>query len=135
MFVKLLSDVKSLNLPLGQYALFGSAPLLVRNLREASHDIDIVVKQDLWDEYFPKEEWETKYMRENDPYIEWRGHSIEFWKTWGPGDWDVEDIIDKAEIIDGVPYVQLETVLNWKKMCGRPKDLKDVELITAFLEQ
>jgi len=135
MFQKLLNDVKSLNIPIGQYALFGSASLLVRGLREASHDIDIVVKQDLYDEYETHKDWVVRFMRVDDPYLEWDGHNIEFWKTWGPGEWDIDSIIDNAEVIDGIPYVQLETVLKWKKLCGRPKDLKDVELIETHLSK
>lgn len=38
-----LDELKALNLPAGQYAIFGSRPLAVRNLRDAN-DIDLIVK-------------------------------------------------------------------------------------------
>ena len=135
MFVKLLEDVKSLQLPEGQYALFGSAPIVVRNLREASHDIDVIVKQEVWDEYKGKAGWVVKSMGDQDEYLEWEGHNIELWRTWGPGEWNVDAIINEAEVIDGISYVRLETLLDWKQRNSRPKDLKDVELIQAFLSK
>lgn len=134
MFEKLITDVKSLNLPAGGYALFGSAPIIVRGIREASHDIDIVVKQNVWDEYKGKPGWITRPMQDGDEYLEWEDHNIELWRTWGPGEWDVDQIIDEAEMIDGLAYVQLQTVLDWKKRNGRPKDLKDIALIKEYLK-
>jgi hypothetical protein len=53
-FLILLEELKKLNLPLGQYAIFGSGILSALNIREAS-DLDIVVKsdifEDLWNKY------------------------------------------------------------------------------------
>ncbi len=56
------------------------------------------------------------------------------WKDWYPGEWDVSDIIAKAEIIDGLPFVTLDTVVKWKKLKGREKDIRDIELIEEFLK-
>lgn len=43
-----LDELRSLNLPEGKFAIFGSGPIAVRGIRE-SEDLDIIVKQDLWD--------------------------------------------------------------------------------------
>ena len=40
----LFQKVKELNLPKGKYALFGSAPMGLRGIREC-HDIDIIAKK------------------------------------------------------------------------------------------
>ena len=134
MFDQLIMDVKSINLPKGSYALFGSAPIIVRGLREASHDIDIVVKDSLWNQYAKKTEWTKRPIRD-DYYLEWEGHNIELWRSWGPGHWDINKIIEDAELVDDLPFVRLETVLAWKKRNGRPKDLKDVQLIQFYLSK
>jgi hypothetical protein len=42
-------------------------------------------------------------------------------------------LIKDATVIDGVPYVQLEELLKWKKVAAREKDLKDIVLIEKFL--
>lgn len=131
-FDQLISDVKSLNLPQGCYALFGSAPIVVRGLREASHDIDIIVSEELWNHYKNKPGWAVRDIP-CDQYLEWEGHDIEFWRSWGPGEWDISKMIKEAEIINGLPFVRLETVLKWKQLNGRPKDLMDVILIKDYL--
>jgi len=45
--MKYLNELKKLNLPKGKYALFGSSPMAIRGIKENS-DIDIIVKEDLW---------------------------------------------------------------------------------------
>ena len=46
----LFQKVKELKLPIGKYALFGSAPMGVRGLKECS-DIDLIVSEEVWEEY------------------------------------------------------------------------------------
>lgn len=43
-FEQLLEKLKRLNLPSEQYAIFGSGPMAVRDLKEAN-DIDLIVTQ------------------------------------------------------------------------------------------
>ncbi len=38
---------------------------------------------------------------------------------------------EDAETIDGLPFVQLEAVLAYKRIAGRPKDLRHIELIES----
>jgi hypothetical protein len=121
--------VKELRLPMGKYALFGSASLGIRGLKEC-HDIDIIVTEDLWNDYKDKG-WEQRTNPKGVTCL-WN-NEIELWKEWGPGSWDIEKLIEEAELIDGLPFVRLETVLDWKKQNCRPKDLKDIETIEMFL--
>jgi len=130
----LFQKVKELKLPIGKYALFGSAPLGIKGLRDC-HDIDIIVTEDLWDECKNKD-WLLKIALHDGlypdcPYLE-KG-KIELWKDWKPGQWNIKQLIREAEIIDGLPFVKLERVLEWKKLSGREKDLKDIEIIEKFL--
>lgn len=127
---ELFQIVKELKLPVGKYALFGSAPLGVRGLREC-HDIDIVVMEDLWNDYSSKNGWEVKKHSDGTSYLV--NGSIELWKDWGPGQWDINRLIKEAEVIDELPFVKLEYVVEWKKLYGRDKDFKDVETIEKFL--
>lgn len=125
----LFQKVKELNLPMGKYALFGSAPLGIRGLREC-HDIDIVVTEDLWREYESKD-WETRTTPRGRRCL-W-SDGIEMWKDWRPGQWDIGKLIAEEEIIDGLPFVRLERVLEWKRLYGREKDLRDIEAIEKSL--
>ena len=126
----LFQKVKELKLPIGKYALFGSAPLGIRGLKEC-RDADIVVTADLWNEYKEKG-WEEKTSVGGSCCL--RKGEVELWKDWGPGRWEIEKLIEEAEIIDGLPFVRLVTVVAWKKQYGREKDLEDIEMIEKFLQ-
>jgi hypothetical protein len=55
-------------------------------------------------------------------------------RDWHEG-WGVEKMIKEADIIDGLPFVKLEYLIEWKKFFRREKDLKDIELIEEFLKK
>jgi hypothetical protein len=103
--------------------------MAIRGLKEP-HDIDIVVTQELYDEYKQKEGW-TEETGDIDTYLQNNG--IELWHNWKPGTWDVRELITNAEIIDGLPFVPLTQVLKWKEANARPKDIGDAELIRAHI--
>lgn len=130
--IELFARVKELNLPIGKYALFGSAPLGIRNLKDC-HDVDIIVTEELWNEYKNKPEWELKEMLNKFKDVYLCNGDIELWKNWRPESWDMEDLINNAEMIDGLPFVKLEEMIKWKKMNGREKDLKDVEAAENYI--
>jgi hypothetical protein len=52
-FLILLEELKKLNFPKDKYAVFGSGPLAIRNIRE-TFDLDVIVKQDLFNELWDK---------------------------------------------------------------------------------
>lgn len=62
------------------------------------------------------------------------GLEVEVLTEWMPGIWNIEDLIKNADIIDGLAFVKLEEVLRWKKMRGKEKDKKDVEIIEGYLK-
>lgn len=129
---ELFKRVKELNLPIGKYALFGSAPLGIRNLKDC-HDVDIIVTEELWNEYKNKYGWELKEMPNKFKDVYLYNSDIELWKKWRAGNWNIENLIRDAEIIDGLSFVKLEEMIKWKKMNGREKDLKDVEVAENYI--
>lgn len=117
--------VRNLNLPTEQFAIFGSGPLGVRNIRE-SGDIDLIVKVALWEKL--KKKYPLSPKRSDSIVI----GDIEIYYAWPPFQ-DVNVIIDSADIINELPFVRLEYVIEWKKYLGREKDKKDIRLIQEFL--
>lgn len=127
---ELFQKVKELNFPLGQYALFGSGPMAIRGLRE-NRDADIIAADELFEVCRADTKWRTKRFDDGNEYLVFE--EMELFKNWGPGEWDIGKLIKSSEIIDDLPFVNLENVLKWKKIYGREKDLKDVEIIENFL--
>lgn len=127
----LFQQVRALLIPEGKYVLFGSAPMGIRGLHDC-HDLDVLVMEDVWNKYRDKG-WEVRSMPNGgSEYLQKDG--IELWKDWKPGMWDVAKLIKKAEVIDGLPFVSLASVVEWKRKLGRPKDLQHVEVIEHFLQ-
>ena len=123
---KYLEELKTLNLPIGMFAVFGSAPLGIRGLREV-RDLDIIVKKDLWNELSKKH----IVIDKNGACIELG--NIEIWEKWDPWFDDVDKLIDDAEIIGEFPFVKLKYVLRWKQAMNREKDQEDIKLIEEYL--
>ena len=129
----LFQRVKKLNLPIGKYALFGSAPMGIRGLKEC-HDIDMVVDEDLWQEYKNKAGWQYKITEHGVEHIESDDGDFEIWHDWRPWYQEIDWLINEAEIIDDLPFVKLKYVIDWKRQYGREKDLKDIKIIEKFLQ-
>lgn len=131
-FLLQLEKLKKLNLPVGQYAIFGSGILAVKNIREAS-DLDIIAKLELFNKL-----WE-KYPEciADKPYRCLVIDGIEIVDNKWDNDNNQEStdkMIDNAEIIDGLPYVNLQDTILWKTQQNREKDLRDIELINNYLK-
>ena len=46
---------------------------------------------------------------------------------------DANKLIDEAEIIDNLPWVHIEHVLEYKKILNREKDIADIKIIEDYL--
>jgi hypothetical protein len=130
MFSDLLEELKKLNLPKGKFAIFGSGPMAVKGLKEP-HDLDVIVTEDVFEDLKSRSNFETKIIKDFE-YLEKDG--IEFLKEWDPVEWNVERLINEAEMIDGLPFVKLDEILKWKKFENREKDQKDIKLIEEYLK-
>jgi hypothetical protein len=128
---ELFEKVRKLNLVSGKFALFGSAPLGIRNLRECA-DIDIIVEKKLFEElkedtrfHIARSEFDTEYLQDDDIEILWK---------WEPGEWDVDKLIKDAETIDGLPFVKLEHLISYKEMRKSERDIRDLKLIEKYIK-
>ena len=138
---KIISErVKELNFPLGEYVVVGGA-MEAHGIRDAK-DLDIVVTENLFNTLVSAG-W---LICECGNCIEYQanGSTKRMLKKLGVDilseySWKntyravTKDLIANADIIDDIPYVQLEELVKWKKACAREKDLMDVELIENYL--
>jgi hypothetical protein len=131
MDVMLFEQIRRLRLPLGDYAIFGSAPLAIRGIIPACSDLDILCRRKAWEivrsigkaEFLPEYDVNVVSMCE---------HALTFGTVWGIGDFDVDELIDTAEIISGLPFVQLEHVILYKKIRSSEKDVLHLNALAAL---
>ncbi len=121
----LFEIVKGLDLPPFDYAIFGSGPLIIRNIIPLANDLDIICRDDAWEAVL--DAGQPEFLREYDTTIvSMENGAITFGTAWGIGQFDINTLIDTAEIICGLPFVQLQYVLEYKKIRGMPKDLSHI---------
>jgi hypothetical protein len=120
--------LRELALPLGDYAVFGSGPLAIRGWIEAAADLDVVCRGAAWEEV--RRIGTRRRIEEGGIEVEivaLDGGALTFGRRWALGGFDVDALIDTAEIIDGLPFVRLEHVAAFKRAAGRPKDRAHLE--------
>ena len=133
--MNIIKEIKSLNLPFGKYAVFGSGPLHIHGIRETT-DVDIVVLPEIYNQ-LKRSGWVEKSWESGPPGRYLQLGNIEIVDNWKYGEYNPDplEIISNAEIIHGIPFVRLEEVLKWKRVFGREKDKKDIKLIEEFLKR
>lgn len=125
---RLIEYLKKQDFPIGEYAVFGSAVLAVRGIREAPN-IDVIVTDKLWEDLISK-----NYEPDEEGFIRIGPIKISNW-WFAPTRKDIPTMIKESQIIEGVPFVKIEDVLFYKKGLNREKDICDVKLIEKWLEE
>ena len=129
----ILSRIKSLNLPIGKYIVFGSAVMEVHGIRKAK-DVDLIVDKDVYKElkrrgwkrhWFFKRFLTCKALKKNGneafSHIKWKKYRVEN-----------DELFKNAEIINGVPFMELREYLKYKRCLPREKDKRDVVLLEEY---
>ena len=132
--MNIFDQVKSLNLPLGQYVVVGGGVLAAHGIRDFK-DIDILITEELFDE-LKKNGWTVKVTSwgSNNVVngIVEAGPGIVSCKNYEP---DITKVIKEADIINGIPFMNLYELMKFKKALGREKDLADISLINNYLKK
>lgn len=129
----IVAKVKELDLPHGQYVVFGSGPLDIHGIRE-TRDVDLLVTTQLYNQ-LKEQGWKEKEWGSGGTYLNKDIYEVD--NSWSYGNYnpEPEEIIAIAEMHDGVPFAPLTEVVKWKQAFGREKDLEDVKLIRNFLKK
>jgi hypothetical protein len=126
---ELFGKLRELGLPVGHYAIFGSGPLAVRSLIPELRDLDVVARGVAWERASAL--GSVCVAPEGDSVVRFQDSAIEVFGGWLG--WNIDAMIDGAEIIDGLPFARLEDVLAFKRSYGRTKDLEHARLIEEHL--
>ena len=126
--------VKALNLPLDQIIVIGSGILDQLGIRPAS-DIDLAASSDLMKKLSEESgDWLKKFDDNQRFYFVKDDDSAEVWDGWEFDGQTVsyDDLLDYVVKYDGVRFVNLEFLSQWKKWRSREKDVQDVKLIDEW---
>ena len=117
--------VTELDLDSRDFVIFGSGPLLAHGLRYDIHDLDIVARGPAWRRVADHGCPGTGSINGAPMALFWGG-LIQFSQGWISADWNADDLIDRAETIQGWPFARLTDVLAYKQVLVRPKDYPDI---------
>jgi len=126
----LLRELDKLNLPKDKYAITSSGCLAVRGIREAN-DVDIIVTDDLWCKLIKS--YKTIKSQYDGEKITLSNNVEALGGFKNPPTTD--ELITKADKIDGRRYVDLNWIIFFKVKWEREKDLRDINLIDKYLKK
>jgi hypothetical protein len=128
----LFIHLRELHLPAKDYVVFGSGPLWVRGIRPGK-DLDLLARGKAWD--MLKNMGSVEEGDGCSHIIRFDGANIEVFDQWCTPGCNVDEIIDHANVIEGIPFARLGDVLCWKNDMKRKKDKTDVELVEKYLKE
>lgn len=126
--------VNKLDLPNGEYVIFGGASLTIRGLRDCL-DLDLFITDGLYDRLLA-DGWIEKSENARTPYliVKKNGIPIQAFRVWEGGSWepDITSYLRTPEIVDDLPFMPLDELYEWKKVTARPKDIVDLKIIEEY---
>jgi hypothetical protein len=136
---------EELNIPAERWVLGGSGVMVMHGIERKMRDVDIFTSTATWFGLFGTGDWDVFVTDPDDPqrrcdppYLYRVMHDIEVniffnWRRRGRGDIDVAFWVHNTEMIDGIPCLPLQFLLDWKMEVGRAKDIDDISALKEFL--
>jgi len=116
-----LGLLRSLDLPHGDYAVFGSGPLLVSGIIDDAADLDVIARGAAW--VHAQTTGAMVHLAEHGVTIaSFFDGAVTVGNRWAIGSFSVDSLIDSADVIEGLPFVDLDQVRAYKLIADRPKD-------------
>jgi hypothetical protein len=107
---KLMIFISDLNLPKGEFVIFGGASLTVRDLRDCL-DLDLFITDRLYN-LLLADGWVEKSENDKTPYLttEKDGISIQAFRVWEGGSWkpNILAYLRSPEVVEGLPFMPLD---------------------------
>jgi len=124
----LFRELRKLDIPAGDFAIFGSGPLIVRGVIPGANDLDVICRGPAWD--YVESISLVQYLKDYDVTVATLlDGRLSFGTEWGIGQFNIDELIDEAETIDGLPFVRVKHVIAYKQLRGSNKDLQHLEAI------
>lgn len=126
----IIKKAKELNFLDGEYVIIGSGLLAALGLREAS-DVDVAITPKLLKKLQATGNWKEE-IKWNKLFLVGEGVDVITQLNWEDYSTTTEEAIRTATIIDGVPFLNIEETIKFKKALGREKDFRDIELLKKY---
>lgn len=127
---KLFDYLRKLDLP-PDYAIYGSGPLSVRGIIEASNDLDVLCGPDSW--AVATKLGDVVHLADYGvDVVSILDDHITFGTRWGIGDFDVAELIRSADEIDSLRFVRLEYVEAYKFIRSSEKDRGHLQALRKY---
>ncbi|MFI2039153.1 hypothetical protein ACH470_31580 [Streptomyces bottropensis] len=125
----------SLGLPVDDYVIAGSGPMFAHGIRGDIGDVDVVAGGAAWGRALELGKPEVAPFGYAQHVVLFDG-SVEILDGWFG--YPVDALIAEAEIIEGIRFMPLVRVLEWKvkfmgSEVGREKDCRDIALIRRYM--
>ena len=105
-----------------EYWVTSGAAMVLHGIRETTRDIDLGCTSPMADR-LERQGYDTEVLRDGSRKIVF-SETIEIFENW---------IEDHTVILDGLPVVSLDGIIQMKEKLGREKDFKDIYLIKEHL--
>lgn len=124
----------SLHLPREDFAVAGSGPMYVRGMIDELGDVDVIARGRAW-EIAVEHGCPVPAPYSTVRVVELFNKNVEIFDGWFPEIWKVDDLIDGADLINGVRFVPLEVVRQTKERMRRPKDIAHLQIVDNYLNR
>lgn len=130
---EIIQQVKSLSLPADEYVVYGSCPMAIAGIREAS-DVDMYVTPRVYQQLV-SQGWKIINKGPGDTPATMEVFEVHDNWDFSPYSPSLAHLQTTATIVDEVPFASLEEVRKWKAESGGLKNLEDVRLIDNYLKE
>jgi hypothetical protein len=125
--------LRSLDLNSEEYIVFGSGPMLAHGLASTIEDLDVVARGSALQ--IARAIGKPGFGAvDGAPLWSIFDGEIEVFGSWLAPHWDVDDLIARAEFVDGIPFAPLRDVLRYKQLLRRPRDIRDIRILSSWLD-
>lgn len=119
---ELIRRVKALNFPHEDYWVITGGAMVLYDLREDTHDIDLGCTARLADE-LEKRGAAVSRRADGSRKLVLDG-DVEIMEGW---------LYDRVETVEDIPVISMQGLIEMKRSLGREKDLRDIRLIEQYL--
>ena len=122
---EVIKYLNSYHLDLNEYMVIAGSSMVIQGLKESTCDIDIAVSKKLND--YLLSNYKCEVEKEFDTFTT---YMIDDKLNFSTNMFNNDEVI----MYEGIPVQSLEGIRNHKRLLGREKDIKDINIINKYLE-